>query len=203
MKLDFSIKFQYNSLVILSFFFISLFALILDYITKGNSNKKLFSCYRSSLLHPLTYFRFFGHIFGHDGWDHFKSNFLIILLVGPTLEEKYGSFEIMLMILLTAFVIGFIHNLASDTRLLGASGIAFMFIFLSSFVNIQEGTIPVTLVLIIMFYLIDEVKKGFSNSKDHVSHLGHFIGAVCGIGFGFYFLYHESLTEMFYLIINR
>ena len=71
----------YNSVVILTFFFISLIALILNYITKGKSNNVLFSSYRSSLLKPLTYVRLVTHIFGHADWNHFMNNFLYILLI--------------------------------------------------------------------------------------------------------------------------
>ena len=70
---------QYNSVLILTFFFISLGALILKYITMGSSNKILFSSYRSSLANPLTYIRMFTHIFGHSDWKHFSGNFLYIL----------------------------------------------------------------------------------------------------------------------------
>ena len=76
----------YNSKVILSFFFISLLVLILNYITKGKINKTLFSSYRSSLFNPLTYVRLITHIFGHQDWSHFMNNFLYILLIGPMIE---------------------------------------------------------------------------------------------------------------------
>ena len=71
---------QYNSVLILTFFFLSFAALILKYITMGSSNRYLFSSYRSSLLSPLTYVRFFTHILGHSDWKHFSNNFLYILL---------------------------------------------------------------------------------------------------------------------------
>ena len=80
---------SYNSVIILSFFFISLFALILNYLTKGKSNILLFSSYRSSIFNPLTYLRLITHIFGHASWSHFMNNFLYILLIGPMIEEKY------------------------------------------------------------------------------------------------------------------
>ena len=201
--MNFELAFQYNSTVILSFFFISLGALILDYLTKGKTNKIFFSCYRSSLLDPLTYLRFFTHIFGHDGWSHFSSNFLMILLVGPSLEEKYGSIELLTMILFTAFITGFIHNLTKNTRLLGASGISFMMIVLSSFVNIQAKTIPITLVLIFIFYVVDELKDCFLKKKDNISHIGHLIGAICGMGFGFYYMHYSSLMELFPLLFGK
>lgn len=180
--------FQYNSLVILSFFFLSLMALILSYITGGKSNKVLFSTYRSSLFYPFTYLRLFTYVLGHSDWDHFRNNFLKILLIGPMVEEKFGSINLLMIILITAGVTGVIHNLFSKNRLLGSSGIAFMLIILSSFVNIKSGKIPITLVLIFLFYIIDEIRDGLFK-KDNISHMGHLIGAVCGGIYGFYVLW--------------
>ena len=180
--------FQYNSVVVLTFFFFSFIVLILNYFTKGKSNKLLFSSYRSSPFEPLTYIRLFTHVLGHSGWNHFKNNFLYILLIGPMIEEKYGSLNLLIMILITALSTGVINSLVSKNRVLGASDIVFMFIVLSSFVNIHSGKIPVTLILILIFYVIDEIKDGLFK-KDNVSHLGHLIGAICGCIYGFYILY--------------
>lgn len=197
--MDVNIHFLYNSYVILTYFFIALIALYLNKTTNGKSNDVLFSCYRSSVLKPLSYVRLVTHIFGHVDWNHFRNNFLIILLIGPSLEEKYGSINLLIMIFITALITGIIHVLFKKTQLLGASGIAFMLILLSSFVNIKEGTLPLTLVLICLFYVIDEVKD-LLLKKDHVSHLGHLIGAFCGIGFGFYFLKYDSFDYFFEMI---
>lgn len=177
--------FSYNSVVILSFFFISFFSFILNFITKGKSNKILFSSYRSSLLNPLTYVRLILHIFGHTSWSHFMNNFLYILLIGPMIEEKYGSINLIIMISLTAVITGILNTLFSKKRILGASGIVFMLIVLSSFVNITVGKIPVTLILICIFYVVNEIISGIFK-KDDISHIGHLIGAVCGFVFGFY-----------------
>ena len=146
----------YNSVVILTFFFISFVALILNYITKGKSNNVLFSSYKSSLLKPLTYVRLVTHIFGHADWNHFMNNFLYILLIGPMIEEKYGSKNLTIMI-----------------------------IILSSFVNITTGKVPITLILICIFYVVNEIISGIFK-KDNISHMGHLIGALCGFIFGFY-----------------
>lgn len=180
-------NFQYNSLVVLSFFFISFIALVLNYFTKGKSNKLLFSTYRSSIFYPLTYIRLFTHILGHSNWNHFKNNFLYILLIGPMIEEKYGSLNLLIMILITALATSIINSLISNNRVLGASDIVFMFIVLSSFVNIHSGKIPITLILIFIFYIIDEIKNGLLK-KDNISHMGHLIGAICGCIYGFYIL---------------
>ena len=65
----------------------------------------------------------------------------------------------------------------------GSSGIAFMLIVLSAFVNVAERKIPITLVLIILFYLIDEIKD--LRKKDGIGHDAHLIGGICGAVFGF------------------
>lgn len=174
---------KYNSVVILSFFFISLVALILKYITHNVSNNILFSSYRSSVFNPLTYIRLLTHIFGHSSWSHFMNNFLYILLIGPLVEEKYGSKNLIIMIGATALITGIINNIFTKKRILGASGIVFMLIILSSIVNTKNG-IPLTLILICIFYVIDEVIK-LIFKKDNISHVGHLIGALSGLVFGF------------------
>ena len=187
-----NIYFGYNSVLILSFFFISFIVLILKYITLGKSNDILFSTYKSSLYNPLTYIRMFTHILGHGDWKHFSNNFLYILLIGPMIEEKYGTNNLFIMILITAGVTGIINFIIGRKKILGASGIVFMMIVLSSFVNIQTGKIPITLILIFIFYIVNEILDGlFKNDK--VSHLGHIIGAICGGIFGFLYFYNGGI----------
>ena len=79
-----------------------LIALLLGNWTNGAATTQYFSVYRSSLADPLTYVRFFGHVLGHSGYDHYMGNMLLLLLVGPGLEEKYGSGTMVWMIALTA-----------------------------------------------------------------------------------------------------
>ena len=185
---DFINYFQYNSVLILTFFIISFVAIVLKYITNGKTNDLLFSSYRSSLANPLTYIRLFTHVIGHDDWKHFSNNFLYILLIGPMLEEKYGTINLLVMMLITAGIIGIINHIVGKKKILGASGIVFMLIVMSSFVNIQSGKIPITLILIFIFYIVNEIIDGIFK-KDNVSHAGHIIGAICGAVFGFLQIY--------------
>lgn len=179
--------FQYNSKVILTYFFLSLLALALNKITNKKANIYLFSSYRSSLFDPLTYFRLVSHSLGHKDWNHFTSNFLYILLIGPMIEEKYGSITLLKMIVLTSLITGIINSIIGKNSILGASGIVFMLIILSSLVNLQASKIPITLILIFIFYIVDEIRDGLFK-KDNISHLSHIIGALCGGIYGFYFL---------------
>lgn len=178
---------QYNAPVILSLFFCSFVCLLISFLTKGVSNNKLFSTYKSSLLNPFTYIRMFTHIIGHQNWSHFMNNYIYILILGPLLEEKYGSVQLLIMICITAFVTALLNMIFGKYRLLGASGIVFMFIALSSLVNVVDGTIPLTLILVIVFYIINEILS-LVFKRDNVSHLTHIIGAMCGFIYGFYIL---------------
>lgn len=190
--------FDYNAVVTLSMFFISLIVLFLNNITKGWFNKHLFSTQRGNWYNPFTYIRLFTHILGHKDWKHFSNNYLKILLLGPLIEEKYGSINFLIMILITAFITGLINSTKKNTNLKGASNIAFMLIVLSAFVNISGNKIPLTLVLIILFYIIDEIKD--LRKKDSVAHYGHLTGAICGLVFGFIFIDNDPWQTIINII---
>lgn len=195
MKLDFNIHnihFDYNSKVIITYLLICIIAWILNTLTRGKSNKLLFESYRSSPFNPMTYIRMFTHSIGHRDWDHMVSNFLIILLIGPMIEEKYGSINLIIMFLITSFIIALFNIIFSNYSILGASGNVYMLIVLSAFSNVQEGTIPLTVVLICIFYVIGEIKRTITERKTKVYHDGHLIGALCGLAFGIFFLTHIS-----------
>lgn len=174
---------QYNSYVTLTMFFISLLILGTDKITRGLANRYIFSTEKASLLNPLTYIRFFTHILGHSDWEHLSNNYLKILLLGPLIEEKYGWINYLIMILITALIIGIVNFIKGKARIKGASGITFMLIVLSAFVNVTERKIPITLLLIILFYIIDEIKNIKKN--DQIAHDAHLVGGICGAIFGF------------------
>jgi membrane associated rhomboid family serine protease len=178
--------FQYNSPVTLTFAFISLAVLILGYLTKDVSTTLLFCAYRSSLLNPLTYIRLFTHVLGHANWSHYSSNMLLFLVLGPILEEKYGSRLFLEMIAITAFVSGLFYVIIyPHSALLGASGIVFMMIVLSSAAGVKEGGIPITLILVVIIYVGSEALNGIY-AKDGIAHAAHIIGGICGAGFGLF-----------------
>jgi membrane associated rhomboid family serine protease len=180
------IKISFNSPVILGFTLFSLVALLLAQVTGGGTNDLFFSVYRAPLTDPLTWVRFFGHVLGHAGWQHFIGNIMLILVIGPLLEEKYGSGEVLFVILITAFVTGLLNfALFPQVQLLGASGVAFALILLSSFVSVKEGEIPLTFLLVAVIYIGGEVINGIF-IRDSVSNLSHIaggaVGAVLGVG---------------------
>ena len=110
---------------------------------------------------------------------------LLLLLVGPGLEEKYGSGTMVWTIAVTALVTGLVQFIFFPTTvLLGASGVVFMMIVLSSFTEMGKEGIPITLILVVIFYLGGELIDSLTTA-DNVSRLTHIVGGLCGLVFGF------------------
>lgn len=178
-------KVSFNSPVILAFTIICAITLLLNWITKGYTNTHFFSVYRSSWTDPFTYLRVFGHIVGHSGLDHFMGNIMLILVVGPMLEEKYGSSNILFVILSTALATGIAHLVfVPGYALLGASGVVFAFIMLSSFTCIKEKEIPLTFILVAVLYIGEQVYQGLF-VESNISNLSHILGGLVGSGLGY------------------
>lgn len=180
-----NIRLSFNSPVILTFVFACFIVFLIDRLTGGAASRMIFSVYRSSLFNPLTYIRLFGHVLGHMTWQHLMGNMMLILVIGPMLEEKYGSKNMLCVILVTAAVTGLAHYILFPyIRLLGASGVVFALILLTSFAGFKEGYIPVTFVIVALLYIGEQVYQGvfvYSN----VSNLTHIIGGSVGSILGY------------------
>ncbi|MBR2578176.1 MAG: rhomboid family intramembrane serine protease [Erysipelotrichaceae bacterium] len=178
-------RIYFNAPITLGFVGICVAALILQNITAYASTFYIFSTYGSSLLDPLTYVRLIGHVFGHADINHLVSNMMYILLLGPILEEKYKD-RLIVVIIITALVTGIVHNIvAPDIQLLGASGVVFAFILLSSITGDEYG-IPVTLIIVAIMWIGGEIYDGlmFADSISQLTHiLGGLVGAVVGMLF--------------------
>jgi membrane associated rhomboid family serine protease len=127
-----------------------------------------------------------SHVLGHKDLSHLASNFSVILLIGPILEEKYGSRMLLVMILATTLVTGVLNTFFFSTGLMGASGVVFMMILLGSFANHRPGEIPLTLLVVAGIYLAGEVGPVIRGQEDGVSHFAHILGGLCGAVFGFW-----------------
>jgi len=179
------LKISFNAPVILWFAIICFGVLVLNVITGGISNEALFMTYHSSLTSPGTYIRFFTHVLGHSGWEHYISNMMYILLLGPMLEEKYGSKRLVQVIVVTAFVTGIINYILFwNVALCGASGVCFAFILLSSFTSFREKEIPLTFIIVAVIYLGQQIYQGIF-IEDNISNMAHIIGGIVGSGAGY------------------
>ena len=174
------LRITFNAPVVLSLVAISFLATLLNYITDGASGRMLFMTYHSSLLSPLTWVRAITHIFGHADWSHLIGNMSYLLLLGPMLEEKYKSSTLAIVIVLTALATSLVNYIFFPyIALCGASGVVFAFILLSSFTSFKDGEIPLTFILVALFFLGQQVYEGIT-VQDNISNTAHIVGGIVG-----------------------
>jgi len=180
-------RIQYNAPVTLTFAIICLGVLLLGQVISVDMYNRFFSVYSAS-LNPMTLWRLFAHALGHANYAHYIGNFMIILLIGPLLEERYGSKWLVIMMVVTAGVTGVLHMIVTTgVAKMGASGIVFMLILLGSFTNLQRGRIPLTLILVLAIFIGNELWSAFGADADNnIAYMSHIVGGLCGAAFGFF-----------------
>ncbi|MGM0443211.1 MAG: rhomboid family intramembrane serine protease [Fibrobacterota bacterium] len=139
---------------------------------------------------PLEYLRLFSHILGHSDYSHLFGNLFIILLLGPILEEKYGTVNMLLAMIITALATALLHILFFSGGLMGASGIVFLYIVLASIVNLRRGTVPLSFILVFLIFIGGEGLRAFQD--DNISQMAHIIGGLCGAFLGFALQSHKG-----------
>ena len=90
------------------------------------------------------------------------------------------------MIAVTAVVTSVVNYIFfPGIALCGASGVVFAFILLSSFTEFREGEIPVTFILVAVFFLGQQIYDGIS-VQDKISNMAHIVGGFIGglLGYG-------------------
>ena len=175
-------RISYNSPVILTFSLIASLVFIIDSLL-GGILMPFFSL--SPYFQPSSfswYFSLFAYTLGHASIGHLFGNIAFILLLGPILEEKYGSKTLLLMMAATALITALLNIILFSTGILGASGIVFMMIILVSFANTKENEIPLSFILVLVLYLGKEVFNAFE--ADSTSQFAHIIGGLAGAAFG-------------------
>ncbi len=178
-------RLSYNSPVVLTFSIASLIVFILGAGIFGEVVSLKFTVAdRMDFQDFWSYFRLFSHVLGHYDLQHLSGNILLLMLIGPLLEEKYGFWRLIIMMLVTALVTGLLHAFLFTGLLLGASGIVFMFITLSSFTNRKAGKLPLTMIFVVIAYLGKEFMV-VGNENDNISHMAHIAGGILGVVFGF------------------
>lgn len=179
------LRITFNAPVTLGIVIMCFIATLLGTVSNGRITQSIFMIYHSSLKNPMTYLRFITHIFGHSGWNHFIGNASYLLLLGPMLEEKYGSKELIEVIGITAIITGLVNYILFwDVGLCGASGVVFAFIILASFTGFKEGEIPLTFILVAVIFIGQQVCEGIA-VQDNISSMAHIIGGIVGAVMGY------------------
>ena len=183
-------RIKYNAPTVLTYTFISAAVLILSQTAVRSLTEQWFVIYGKgnfSIKSLRSWITLFTHVLGHKNWIHLVSNFTFVLLIGPILEEIYGSFLLFIMICITAIVTGALHAVLFSAGLLGASGVVFMMILLASFTNFKKGEVPLTFILVLIIYLGRELFEAFgSGNRSDISYFTHIVGGFIGSLFGFF-----------------
>ena len=179
------LRITFNSPAVLIFALACVAVQVLNVVTHGASNRLLFSTYRSSLLSPLTWLRCVTHVLGHADWGHLLNNMMLLLILGPMLEEKYGTKNLVFVMLATAIATAVLNMVFfPNVALLGASGIVFAMVLLSSITSTDGHTIPLTFILVAVLYIGQQLYEGLFVA-DNISQLGHIVGGLVGTVLGF------------------
>ncbi|MCL2879146.1 MAG: rhomboid family intramembrane serine protease [Treponema sp.] len=180
-------RIKYNAPAVLSFALLSALVLLLSTTIAHGLIESWFTVPGRGGFSPASFRNWVclvSYVAGHANWTHLVGNFTMILLVGPMLEENYGSGPLLVMMFITALVTGILNVLFFKTALLGASGIVFMMILLSSFTNFTKGEIPLTFILVLVLYLGSQFVN--SMKSNNISEFAHIAGGFCGSLFGFF-----------------
>ncbi len=195
-----NLKIRYNSPVVLTFSLICMGVYFANWFFFGNPEPGEFSITANffmlnpnfSWTNPLDYLRLVSYTMGHANQGHIAGNMSIFLLIAPIMEEKYGSRNIFIMMLITAVLTAVFQILLFQSALLGASGIVFMFIVLVSFADARKGSIPLTFILVVLFFVGKEVIN--SMESNNVSEYAHIVGGIMGAIFGYTFKETDQKT---------
>ena len=181
------VRLQYNAPVTLSFALLSLRAIALGELTDGWTTQNLFCFFKSSPDDWLMWPRAVLHVLGNTDLTTCTGNLIVLLVVGPAAEERFGSVKVLFAVLLTAVAGALIMwYLFPKATIMGASGVLFMMMVLASFACARSGAIPITLLLVLVLFLGSEVLRAVTGSAG-LQELTHIAGGGVGILLGLLF----------------
>lgn len=190
-KKKFKFNFVFDSPVTISFSLLSVLLFVLNCLPiKGTLDIKILSSPTTS-AGPIpfmatqisSYLRLFLYAFGSQNFVGLLSNLLFLLMLGPVMEERYGSLVIGIMMAVSVLFSGVLNTCFCETSLQGCMPIIFMMIFLNSFMSFSKKKIPVSFLVIFVFYIVREVSgKTFS---EIVGLIICITGGLCGSLFAF------------------
>lgn len=164
---------KYDSPVTLTFVLLSTLILALDsFALKGFLTTNIFICHGSKAVgniaafdykNFLDYLRLFTHILGSSGWQSLLANSTFILLLGPTLEERYGSPILLLMIVLTSLVGGVLNACLVPFFESGSQSIVFMMICLAAITAFSKKEIPLSWIIVFVLYFALKLCSSYSD----------------------------------------
>ena len=185
-RLD-GITLKYNAPVTLTLALLAMLALALGELTNGWTTQNLFSFYKSSPSDYLTYPRAILHVLGSTDLTVCTANIILLLVIGAAAEERFGSAKVLTAVLITAVVCALIVWLRyPDSSIMGMRSLLFMLMVLAGFACAGRGSVPITLLLILLLFIGREVVEIVSNGinlQTLTDIVGGAVGAMLGLAF--------------------
>lgn len=189
-KTKFSLKFAYDAPVTLSFAFISIVLFVIDLILKKVDLSLLILSSPTSakgslpfeLNNALSYFRILLYGFGGTT-PVLIYNLIFVLLLGPGIEEKYGSVVIGIMMMFSSLFAGVLNSCFGTIPLKGCVSMVFMLIFLNSFTSFTNKKVPLSFITVFVLFILSQIY-----TEPKMNALQFFIniaGGLCGSLFAF------------------
>lgn len=195
---------SFNAPATLIFSLISLAVFLIDsFLLKNKVVSFLFTCPSKigteggfNFTSPLDYLKLFTHVLGNTSWTSLFVNLSLILLSGPTLEERYGTGSIILAMTISAFVTGIINVCALTTVLTGNAAVVLLMILLATVAFLDKKELPLTYILVLILYcaflMYTNVKSSAKAPENFLSFLTmnlpvfiNLAGGICGSLIGF------------------
>lgn len=188
-KFKLNLKFSYDAPVTLTFVIVCAVLFLLNNLVIKNgalSNVLASPTSQTGALpfivkQPLSYLRLLLYIFGSGEEVIYLTNLMIILMMGPAMEERYGSVIIGIMIFVSALFAGVLNACFCADSLVGAVPVVCMMIFLNAFMSFSKKTVPATFLAVIVFFGFFSISSGMSAIRLIIC----IAGGLCGSLFAF------------------
>ena len=199
-----SLHLSYNAPITLTFSILCILIFAADtFILKGKLISAAFTCpgkigsaVAFNFKSPVDYVKLFTHIFGSTDWTSLFLNLSFILLLGPTLEERYGSPIVALAIAVVALLTGVVNVCLLSATITGSSAVVLLMIILATVAFLDKKQMPLTFLFVLILYLAYEMysavkgnslftKTFYSFLKLNTSTFVDLVGGICGSLFGF------------------
>ncbi len=194
-KFNLNIKVAYDAPVTLTFVIISAVLFLINIILaksgKSLGLEKLLASPTSQTgalpfipTAPLSYLRLLLYIFGSEsagGAAVLFTNLILIMLLGPAMEERYGSVIIGIMIFVSALFSGVLNACFCEASLVGAVPLVSMMIFLNAFMSFSKKKFPLSFAAVMVFFVVLQVAGGAGVLRIIIC----IAGGLCGSLFAF------------------
>ena len=191
-KFNLNIKVAYDAPVTLSFVIICAIIFLLNVLLaksgKAGGLEKIFASPTSQAgvlpfipSAPVSYVRLFFYIFGAGDPSVMFTNLILIMLLGPAMEERYGSVIIGIMIFVAALFSGVLNACFSESSLVGSLPLVSMMIFLNAFMSFSKKKFPLSFAAVMVLFVLLQVFTGAGAVRIIIC----IAGGLCGSLFAF------------------